>query len=391
MKEALLYIHIPFCIAKCDYCDFFSLPSSVKTLDSSYIDALIKEVSFWKKKFSISSWKTLYIGGGTPSLMSPSLTEKLLSSILEERDSKPEEITIEVNPETLTEEKLLLYSNCGVNRISMGLQSFNDKALKKCSRHCTSKNIYEALSLLEKFWKGKLNLDLIAGLEDQSDDEFLQSLEKACTSKADHISLYTLTLEEGTALYKKTNNGKDFDYEKADSQWFMGRSLLEKYGFEQYEVSNFAKKGHESLHNMGYWMQKDYIGAGGSACGSIYGKKGVRWTCKRDIDSYIKYWNDFDLNDENIDFPLTSEIEELDINTLEFEYLMMGLRTLRGVSEKEYFKRYSKVLPWCGNLEKRLSCIKNIKIRDFNGERYFYLDKEGLLFLNSTLESLMTL
>ncbi|MCR5218109.1 radical SAM family heme chaperone HemW [Treponema sp.] len=390
MKDALLYIHIPFCLAKCDYCDFFSIPSSQKTVDSPYIDALIKEVSFWKKKFSLNSWKTLYIGGGTPSLMSPLLTEKLLTSILKASSSLPQEITIEVNPETLTKEKLLCYRQLGINRISMGVQSLNDGALKACGRHCTSSHIHNALNLLDKYWQSSLNLDLIAGLEGQSDQEFAQSAEETASFGSDHMSLYTLTLEEETPMYKNTHQGRDFDYDRADSQWFTGREILEKHGLEQYEVSNFAKKGRESIHNMGYWTQQDYAGAGCSACGTFYDGGGLRWTVKRNIEDYIKYWHDYD-ESKDMDFKLPSvcDSEILDKETVEFEYLMMGLRTVFGLSEKEYLKRFADLSPWHGNLKERLAQVKDIKVREQKGDRYFYLDKDGLLFLNSVLETLM--
>ena len=400
MKEALLYVHVPFCTSKCDYCDFYSVPLYGKSVDSSYVHALLREESYWRNRYSVSSWKTLYIGGGTPALMSADLTVRLVEGLLEKNQRMPEEITIEVNPEVLTEEKILAYKKCGINRLSMGIQSMNEKALKFVNRHCSAESIKNALSLIDRHWEGRLNLDLIAGLPGQSDAEFEDSVRKTAASGADHISLYTLTLEENTPLYKKTENGTAFDYDRADSQWFAGRDILESSGFAQYEVSNFSRKNCEGIHNMGYWQQQDYAGLGCSACGTFYdfpaaesGVTGMRWSNARNIDSYIKFWNEFCSTAEesllNGDIPAVSEREVLDSPTVEFEFLMMGLRTLKGVSERLYSERFSGIEPWKGNLKKRLEALDGIKITESGSDRYYHFDRNGLLFLNSALESLL--
>ncbi|MBB5218199.1 coproporphyrinogen III oxidase family protein [Treponema rectale] len=399
MKEALLYVHVPFCTSKCDYCDFYSVPVCGKPVDPSYVQALLKEETYWRQRYSVSSWKTLYIGGGTPALMPAELTVRLVEGLLCGSQGVPEEITIEVNPEVLTEEKILAYKKCGINRLSMGIQSMNEKALKSVNRHCSAESIKKALSLIDRYWEGKLNLDLIAGLPGQSDAEFEDSVRKTAAFGADHISLYTLTLEEGTPLYKKTAGGTAFDYDRADSQWFAGRDILEEAGYAQYEVSNFAKKNCQGIHNTGYWQQQDYAGLGCSACGTFYDfssesdVRGIRWSNTRNIDAYVKFWNDFNFNRKETFLPEfippVSERELLDSSTSEFEFLMMGLRTLRGVSEKLYEERYSDVEPWHGNLRKRLESVDKIKISGSESERYFHFDRDGLLFLNSALESLL--
>ncbi|MBO7639953.1 MAG: hypothetical protein J6S91_13365, partial [Treponema sp.] len=283
-------------------------------------------------------------------------------------------------------------SRCGVGRLSLGIQSLNENALKKVNRHCSKNDCKKALELVKSTWRGDLNLDVIAGLGGASQKEFEQSLREILAWEPEHISLYTLTVEEGTPLAKRIEAGERWSQEEADCQWLLGRDLLKKNGFLQYEVSNFSKPGHESVHNMTYWKQEDYIGIGAGASGSLYdftGKGGYRWTNTRNLDLYRSFWTGGKISHEGI----PEEKEELPLEVEEFEYIMMGLRTTRGINSQEYERRFSS-LKWKGDLSERLGEKVGLwndwqkrEMAERRGGDY-YLTEKGLLFLNSFLTSL---
>lgn len=395
-----LYVHIPFCLKKCDYCDFFSCVSS--SVPDLYVDALLKELEFRVKKYSVNTFRTIYIGGGTPSLLSSNQMKRLLNGINCYCKFSPLEVTYEMNPETITEEKLKILEECGVTRISVGVQSLNNSALKAVGRHCTREACLEGLLKIKKLWKKDLNLDVIAGLPNQSTKDFLSSLNEIISYNPSHISMYTLTVEEGTPLYENIQNGFLLDDDLSDVQWLKGKEILRKNGYFEYEVSNFSKIGKESQHNMLYWQQQNYIGIGSGGCGTVYSNAdcftGFRWTGTDSIGDYVKFWTCKETL-QSLDLGLIPEENEvLDEETLEFEFLMMGLRTLKGVSEKEYALRFSHCDPWYGNLEKRL-CGDNAnslwnkfvlegKAYSYfiqNEGKFYALKEEGLLFLNALL------
>ena len=394
-NSASLYVHIPFCRSKCDYCDFFSVGCG-SSVDDAYISALLNEADFYASRYGISTWRTIYIGGGTPSLLSPSQIERLVLGLRQSAcTDRTEEISMEMNPESLSEEKLISAQKSGVTRLSLGVQSMNQEALSAVHRPCSSKKTQNALELAASLWKGHLNLDAIAGLPEQNMDAFLSSLEKIISYKPDHISLYTLTIEDGTPLAKRIDEGEPWDADEADRQWISGRDFLVKNGFNQYEVSNFSLPGCESRHNMAYWMQENYIGLGAGACSSVYsferGTTGLRWTNTSDIGKYCGFWND-DAEIKAGQKENTWEEEILDLETEEYEFLMMGLRTLRGISAAEYKKRFSS-LKWNGNLRDRLEVGGWSRLRErglcgVSGDRFF-LTKDGILFLNSFLRDLI--
>lgn len=391
-NESALYIHIPFCRSKCDYCDFFSVPCR-SSVDDEYIRAVINESLYYSKKLNLQSYSTIYIGGGTPSLLQARQIENLLSGLKNgfAQWIAPKEVTMEMNPQSLDEDKLKAAQDNGVDRLSLGIQSFTEKSLDSVHRICSSSTAEKALDLVKKVWKGRLNLDCIAGLPNQSDKEFVDSLKKIISYKPDHISMYTLTIEDGTPLAKQIDQGMDYDFDKADGQWLTGREILKGNGFSQYEVSNFSLPEKRSIHNMSYWLQKDYIGIGAGATGTVYNstqnEKSFRWTNAKDIKKYTGFWN----KSTNIDNEIPREIELLDDETLEFEFLMMGLRTLDGLDPLEYEKRFSH-LAWNGDLEERLGRKNGVwkKFEDLgrtnkNLSTKFALNEDGILFLNTLL------
>ena len=402
VMTAALYVHIPFCLSKCDYCDFFSVSYKNKIPDS-FVLALIKEASFYATLYNIESWNTIYIGGGTPSLLQIQQIECLLNALNAmplNNGSSDREVTVEMNPETASKELLDVASACGVKRISLGIQSLSDSALNSVNRRCKASIARKSLEMVKKYWRGDLNLDVIAGLPCASTCDFVSSLKEILSYNPQHVSLYSLSIEDGTPLERNIKRGKiKLDEDEGDTQWLLGRDILLERGFSHYEVSNFALTGHESLHNLTYWRQKDYIGIGPGASGTIYNADGSkRWTNTHNIEKYIDFWTHVEplecISKEKLIDRIPCENEVIDLQNAEYEFLMMGLRVKEGVSESEYNRRFKNLLPYKGNLKTRLyssngvweDFIKTKKAKFQNG-RAFLLE-EGMLFLNLLLRNL---
>lgn len=386
-----LYIHIPFCLKKCDYCDFFSkIPKNSRFIVKNftindYIEALLNQIIFLTEHFSVKKFTTVYIGGGTPSVLGAEQLEVLCEKIAPLANGA--EFTIEANPGDLSEEFLLAAASGGINRLSLGIQCKNDDVLRAVGRRTTALQIEGAVSMIGKFWRGTWCADFIAGLPLQSKEMLAEDIEFAAENGASHISLYSLAVEEGTPLAEKIRSGKThLDEDSADDIWLFGREFLEKKGFMQYEISNFAKKGFESRHNLSYWTLCDYLGAGAGATGTL-GEK--RFTNTKDIAKYIEFWKNA-APKKNV----PGETEILDFETREFEFLMMGLRTLRGVGAREYERRFG------GNLVLRLGADKAdgvfanwqkkglARVTHVSDETFFSLTRDGILFLNKFMRDL---
>ena len=395
--EISLYVHVPFCRQKCDYCDFFSIPSNRASCvcpDEEYVRSVLNEIRFYVKKYSVSRWKTVYIGGGTPSQLGAKLLFELVSGIKSAvSDKTADEFTVEMNPEDLAEDILDSAQKAGVDRISTGIQALDQKALDSVNRHCLLQTAISSLELLQKKWKKKLSVDFIAGLPGQTCSSFKKQFETVFNFKnIDHISLYSLTLEENTPLYKKIESGKiKWSQQKTDRMWILGRKILKENGFIQYEVSNFARTGAESLHNKVYWHLENYIGCGSGACGSVYGEVSERWTNTCSIKNYENFWLDF--NPESEIPESIRQVEKIDLQTQEFEWIMMGFRLLEGVCSEEFKKRFGK------SLEERIGVkdglffewSKKHLARSYkkDGKTFYALNERGLMLLNLFLESLL--
>ncbi len=413
--ESSLYIHIPFCRKKCDYCDFYSIPSSARKVDGKslpndltddYIDSVVAEACFYAERYGIDRWKTVYVGGGTPSFLTPSQIEKLFcgikkSALIDEKS----EVTVEMNPDDICSRLVETCTRVGVNRLSLGIQALDDKALDAVHRGCSSSTALSALKMLDSSWSGRLSVDFIAGLPKHTIPSFKKQFDEIFRlKKIDHISLYTLTIEDGTPLGKKVESGEiDFSFDKADRMWILGRNILEKNGFMQYEVSNFSKPGFESQHNSTYWKLQNYIGCGVGASGTWYGsdfcdEKAIRWTNTRSVPAYVDFWKSVEGKvAEKKEKDLLRDCEILDKKTLEFEFLMMGFRMREGLLYEEFERRFGKNLldyenssgikfsqifsEWKKN---RLASVLNTS----NGSRFF-LNRRGILLLNRFLEELI--
>ncbi|MDR9858919.1 radical SAM family heme chaperone HemW [Treponema socranskii] len=407
-----LYVHIPFCTSKCSYCDFFSVPCNEKIADE-YIAAVLTEAACTASLWDIDSWKTIYVGGGTPSLLSEKQIDRLFSGLLKMSRKAPLEVTMEVNPSDVTESLLDAASASGVTRISCGIQSFSDTSLCRVRRRSRADDVYRALSLFEKKRPHSLSVDMIARLPEETDASFASGLQTLIAHAPDHISLYSLTVEEGTPLCSEIESGKILhDIDTSDALWISGRDLLCGAGYEQYEVSNFCRRGGECLHNLAYWNLESYAGIGAGATGTFYGKNmSARFTNTRDIDSYTRFWKSKKIDADDFrsriffsdDFrtvqvraererkfaELPFSVEYIDKKTEAFEFFMMGLRMTRGICRETYEARFGAFPEKAEALftawEGRGLALRRKK----NGARFFSLTKEGLLFLNEFLEALL--
>ena len=397
LRKPSLYAHIPFCRSRCGYCDFFSTAPAGSRVPDSYVDALLSEAEFYARSYGLEGWGTVYVGGGTPSLLSPAQLERLLSGILGMgRASPPREITVEMNPESLTESHLEVCRALGVTRISLGIQSLNEAPLRAAGRACSAGDALSALETVRRRFSGDLCADIIAGLPCQTDAEFLSSLRRVLDFFPEHVSLYTLTVEDGTAIERKIARGElPWDPDDADRQWILGAEILEGRGIAQYEVSNFSRAGHESAHNLSYWSQSDYVGIGAGACGTEYDFSakscGRRFENVRDVRKYTDFWTG-----GAGEISCVRSEESLSLAVQEFEFLMTGLRTLRGITRGEYGRRFRNLEPWRGDLGMRLGAgsgaWKSFSDRGLcsceGGDGVFALSRRGLLFLDQLLREL---
>lgn len=319
-----IYIHIPFCKKKCYYCDFFSIASSSRKIE--YIESLIKEINLRKEYLGDDIIKSIYFGGGTPSLLEIDELNRILNQIENYfKLSENCEITIEVNPEDINEEYIELLSDTKVNRISIGIQSLNDNILKFLGRRHNSQKAYEVVRLFQKAGFINISIDLIYGIPGLSIKQLTDTLDKIIELNLMHISTYHLTIEPKTVLYKKLTDNKINIISEEESLWQYNiiKEKFRKYDYEQYEISNFAKNNLFSIHNVGYWTQQKYLGIGASA--HSYDGNSRQWNVS-DVKKYIE-----SLNKGNI----ACEIEYLSNNDKYNEYIMTRLRTKWGINLEE--------------------------------------------------------
>ncbi len=332
-KELGIYIHIPFCKKKCYYCDFISYPNKSSQVDK-YIESICLEIENWKKGINVNQYNvtTIYIGGGTPSYIEPKHISQILKK-LNEFINKNVEITIEVNPGTVINSKLEKYKEVGINRISIGLQETHDELLKTIGRIHNYEEFLNTYNWARGVGFKNINIDLMLGLPNQTIQDIKESLSKVLKLKPEHVSVYSLILEEGTVLEKQIENGKlmlpDEELERA-MYWYV-KNTLEKSGFKHYEISNFAKEQKESKHNMNCWKQGQYRGFGIAAHSYI---DGVRFSNTTNLEEYIE-------NISKQNFTQNLKIHERqNSEIMKKEYMLLGLRKLEGVSITEFKNIY---------------------------------------------------
>ena len=331
LKKSLgIYIHIPFCVRKCKYCDFLSGPAEVD-VQKKYTQMLLEEIARYQELLENSHIKTVFFGGGTPSILEGKEIVKILDKLKVYGDlAEDAEISIEANPGTVTEEKLLLWKKAGINRISFGLQSAHNEELKRLGRIHTWEAFEENYRLARNCGFTNINVDLMSALPGQTVDNWKNTMEKVAALDPEHISAYSLIIEEGTPFFDVYGEHPELlpTEEEEREMYYETKSFLARKGYERYEISNYAKSGYECKHNLSYWERKDYLGLGLGAA-SLLGN--VRKSNQTDLKEYLK--GNFDGENEN----LTEE------DSME-EYFFLGLRMMRGVDWTPYRKQYEKTV-----------------------------------------------
>ena len=330
-KELGIYVHIPFCKQKCYYCDFISFANK-ECEQEAYIKALKKEIDIYDfKNYNVT---TIYFGGGTPSYLDSKYIVEIMKKLKSKLNNLEDiEITIEVNPGTVTKQKLMDYKKIGINRISIGIQTTNNKLLKQIGRIHTYEEFLKTYELAKEVGFTNINVDLMLGLPNQTIEDLKESLETVIKLDASHISVYSLIVEEGTPISKLLDDGKlklpDEELER-QMYWYV-KNTLELNGYKHYEISNFAKENKESRHNMNCWNQEEYIGFGVAAHSYL---NNVRYSNTANLKSYIQ-------NIEKAYFEKNKNIEEVqDIKMSQNEFMMLGLRKIDGVDISKFKEKY---------------------------------------------------
>ena len=374
-KSLSLYIHIPFCKQKCFYCDFPSY-ARLEDLKEDYVKALCKEIKNKASKYRI---KSIFIGGGTPSYLNEDEIEQILNKISKLDLEDNIEFTMECNPGTLTEEKLKIMLKGGVNRISMELQAVQNSILKEIGRIHTFKVFEENYNLAREIGFKNINVDLMFGLPNQSIEEWEESLRKIASLKPEHISAYSLIIEEDTGFYKLWENNKLLlpNEEEERIMYSKTKATLASYGYKQYEISNYAKEGYECYHNKVYWKCEEYLGLG-SASSSFINERRIKNI--EDVKTYIERINK---NESIID----EVIENKNKDNIE-EFIFMGLRMLEGINLSEFKNKfntniediYKEVIE--KNIKNNLLIIENNRLK---------LTSKGIELSNSVMSDFIIL
>lgn len=367
MKKLGIYIHIPFCVRKCDYCDFLSAPSDNKTMES-YVKALMNEIKLNKEKMAEYLVDTVFIGGGTPSI----LEENLMVDVIETLKNNCNldinyEMTIECNPGTVTEKKLQSYKKAGINRLSFGLQSADNRELASIGRIHTYEDFLDSYTIARKCGFENINIDLMSALPGQSVETYRNTLEKIIALEPEHISAYSLIIEDGTKMKDRVENalalGKNIlpDEDEERNMYYLTEELLHEAGYKRYEISNYSKPGYECKHNIGYWKRKEYLGFGIGAA-SLY--KEVRYNNVSDLKTYMDklhgvqgqlsdnvlnyFYNDKEkslehmngdrMHESNLDIKET--LQHLSKEEQMEEQMFLGLRMMEGVSVKNFNENF---------------------------------------------------
>lgn len=376
-KNLGIYIHIPFCIRKCAYCDFLSFASE-ENARKGYIQSLIAEIRQWEdaERWHITS---IFIGGGTPSVLKKEETAGILEAVYNKFQVDDDaEITTEANPGTLTKDKLYTYREQGINRLSLGLQSVHDQELKLLGRIHTYEDFLKGFHMAREAGFSNINVDLMSALPGQTVDSWRESLIKILRLKAEHVSAYSLIIEEGTPFYEKyaedarlRDLGEDCRIlpteENERSMYYETRRLTGEYGLEQYEISNYAKPGYECRHNQAYWLRQDYLGFGLGASSLI---------------DNVRFRNTADLKEYSQGLFEKEEREVLSVQEQMEETMFLGLRMKDGVSMETFEKVFHT--PFSAVYGKTVLDLKKEGLVQTEEERLFLTEK-GFDLSNYTL------
>ena len=347
-RELELYIHIPFCVKKCAYCDFLSGPASNQQIEE-YVQALIEEIRYYKEFAKNYEVSTVFWGGGTPSLLTGEQMKALMETLRQTFFIRQNaEITMEANPGTVTVEKLLACQKAGINRISFGLQSVNNEELKMLGRIHTYEEFLESYEAARKAGFQNINVDLISAIPKQTVSSWEQTLQTIISLQPEHISAYSLIVEEGTPFAKLYGEGCELEHllpteEDERRMYERTEELLREAGYHRYEISNYAKEGYECRHNLGYWERKEYLGLGLGASSLI---EETRFHNTDEMEEYLR--------DASNPILLRREQEKLDRQEQMEEFVFLGLRKIRGIQEEKFAEMFGEDIWDCygKNLER---------------------------------------
>ena len=367
-----IYIHIPFCAKKCEYCDFLSGPAGGKE-QRAYVQALLKEIRAAEEGQG-RSVSSIFIGGGTPSLLKEDLLGSILNEIYEKFNLEPEaEISIEVNPGTVSLKKLEAYRRMGINRLSIGLQSTDDRELKTLGRLHNYAQFLETYQAAGNAGFDNINIDLMSALPDQTYEGWVTNLRRTAELSPAHISAYSLIIEEGTPFALRELNLPD---EETEYRMYEDTAaILKEYGYEQYEISNYAKKGKRCRHNVGYWTRCDYLGFGLGAA-SLWGNK--RFSNTADMEEYLK----------NSTFPERIRLMEPVLSREDemVEFMFLGLRMTEGVSEAAFRQEFGvEMREIYGEVLKKYTDMELLEEKDGR----IFLTRKGIHVSNSVMSDFL--
>lgn len=381
-KELELYVHIPFCVQKCLYCDFLSMPVD-ESVRRHYVNQLIEEIEQKAENYKAYQVTSLFFGGGTPSILSETQITEMMEALHKNFSIKSDaEITIECNPGTLTRQKIAAYKASGINRISLGLQSAKNQELKKLGRIHTFEEFLHNYDLVRKSGFDNVNVDVMSALPGQTVSDWEYTLKEVISLRPEHISAYSLIIEEGTPFYQsyaadeqRREEGEeplflpDEETERAMYR-LTGELLLEK-GYERYEISNYAKKGRECRHNIGYWVRKNYLGLG---LGSASLVENVRFSNTSDLKEYLN--GTFE--------PQEKEVLERKEQMEEFAFL--GLRMMEGISRKRFAQIFGvEIEAVYGDVIQRMTKLGLLKQQTGN----IFLTEEGISVSNYVMSEFL--
>lgn len=373
MKPLALYLHVPFCVQKCLYCDFLSMPAEVN-VQQQYVSALLRELEYWRGqiigRYVVSS---IYLGGGTPTVLSPDWLQQVGDALQRFPFASQVEFSMEVNPGTLTLDHVLTMQRIGVNRVSLGLQSAQRQELQDLGRIHTYEEFIESYALLTEYGFSNLNIDLMAGIPGQTIETYADTLDQVLAFQPKHLSAYSLIIEEGTPFFEMDQRGElQISSEETDRYMYtLTKERLSAEGYERYEISNYARPGYACRHNLAYWQMEDYLGVGLGAASYLDGK---RFTNERSLQVYLSQKKDCHVA-ESHDLSRQEEMEE---------FVFLGLRKMSGISLEEYHSRfgvdfyqlYRDVLP---------NLFENGLLADTENHGRIYLTDRGIDVSNTVL------
>lgn len=352
-KELSIYVHIPFCVQKCLYCDFLSAPADDR-VRARYVERLIQEIKEESPSYVNYKIKTIFLGGGTPSLLEPMQTAGIMSALRENCRLEPDcEITMEANPGTCSLERAAAWKDAGINRVSIGLQSLNNAELKALGRIHSAEDFYDTYEILVKTGFNNINVDLMSAIPGQNMESLRDTVYRVTALKPApaHISAYSLIIEEGTPFYEETPALPDEETER--EMYKITNDMLSRAGYHRYEISNYAREGGECRHNKVYWQRGNYAGFGLGAASLV---ENVRFANGKDLKSYLESG------------PVKENRQELSKEEQMEEFMFLGLRMMKGVSGEEFQRLFGETIEqiYPGIIEKHIQ----------NGLIRRYLDSE---------------